>query len=256
MFQPTYEHPQDVCQWPDCDRKPTARGLCQRDYMRAKRCGTLAQFTAPARLCAECGIDFETGSRAFNRFCSRGCQRANVDAERVAARAADLVGRACAWCGAEMPTDLRGDAIHCSDLCRSARWYAENAEHVQSLVRAWRAANPDRLSESEHRRRARVYATAIGPIDYQRVWERDTGCCWICEKPVDRGLRYPDPMSRSWDHVIPLAAGGSHTMSNIALSHLFCNISKHAKVLDRRPAWARLEDPDARESEALAAQPA
>lgn len=255
MSQPT-DTTTATCQWPDCDRSVYARGLCARDYARAAKANRLAEFIAPPRVCAHCGAVFATGSRGFNRFCSRDCQRASVEAERLAARAADLEGRTCAWCGTDLPTGHRSDAWHCSTTCQQAHWYAENEEHVQARTRAWRLANHDRRSESEHRRRARIYATAVGPIDYAAVWDRDGGCCWICEAAVDRSLRHPDPLSRSWDHVVPLIAGGTHTMDNVALSHLVCNTSKRAKVLDRKPVWAGEEVPDADESATLVAEPA
>lgn len=242
MAQPTDERPHvATCQWPDCDSAGIiARGLCRRDYQRAKREGRLSEFSAPPRTCAECGETFRTGSRAFNRFCSRECQRAKVDAERVAARAADLIGRACAWCGVEMPTDLRGDAIHCSVKCQQT--------HCHAL-------NPERARDRSHRRRARLRRTTSAPIDYAAVWEREEGCCWLCRQPVDRALAHPDPLSRSWDHVIPLAAGGAHSMANLALAHLFCNISKHARLPDTFPAWwPGEEDSDAGKAH-LVAQP-
>ncbi|MGV8973360.1 MAG: HNH endonuclease [Rhodoglobus sp.] len=44
-------------------------------------------------------------------------------------------------------------------------------------------------------------------------------------------------MRRSLDHIIPLARGGWHAMDNVALAHLRCNITKHAKILDRMPRW-------------------
>jgi len=88
-----------------------------------------------------------------------------------------------------------------------------------------------------------MYGSAVECIDYQAVWDRDNGCCWICGEAVDPSLKFPHPMSKSWDHVIPVSKLGSHTMDNIALSHLRHNLSKKDRVLARRPAWAGEEEP-------------
>lgn len=101
----------------------------------------------------------------------------------------------------------------------------------------WKAANRQAALASEHRRRARKLGARNEPIDVAEVWSRDGGCCWICGVAVDPNAAPTDPMRRSLDHVIPLAAGGWHAMDNVALSHLRCNIKKRAKVPDRLPAW-------------------
>jgi len=47
---------------------------------------------------------------------------------------------------------------------------------------------------------------------------------------VDPSLKYPDPMSVSLDHIVPVSLGGMHAMSNVQCSHLFCNLSKNNRV--------------------------
>lgn len=70
-------------------------------------------------------------------------------------------------------------------------------------------------------------AAAIGPIDFDALW---TGVCGICGLPMDREVRWPDPMSKSIDHIIPLSKGGSHTQENLAWAHLGCNVRKGVRV--------------------------
>jgi 5-methylcytosine-specific restriction endonuclease McrA len=43
---------------------------------------------------------------------------------------------------------------------------------------------------------------------------------------VDKALTYPDLMSQSLDHVVPLAEGGLHTYANTRIAHLTCNITR------------------------------
>ena len=48
---------------------------------------------------------------------------------------------------------------------------------------------------------------------------------------VDKDLMWPDPMSASLDHIVPLSRGGTHTLDNVQLAHLACNERKHNSKL-------------------------
>lgn len=226
-----------TCQWPDCERSDViARGLCSRCYRRAGRAGTLEDFEAPMRSCGFCGTEFETGKNGKHAYCSLECQRAGVRKRREDARKAAC--KPCSECGGLIAHTQRRDARYCSVACQQAAWYRQNKDAVKRRARAWKLENRDIAKDSDHRRRALARGSSVGSIDYAAVWTRDAGRCWICGFEVDPSLEYPHPMYRSWDHVVPITAGGPHTMDNIALSHLRCNLSKKDKVLARRPAWA------------------
>lgn len=127
------------------------------------------------------------------------------------------------------------------------RWAAENAEHLAAAKQAWSKANRDRVNElrdpeitrrwrrlnadahreAQARRRAAKQDTAIGPIDLDALW---TGVCGICRTSLDRQLLWPDPMSRSLDHIVPLSRSGTHTQDNLQWTHLRCNVSKGARL--------------------------
>ena len=62
------------------------------------------------------------------------------------------------------------------------------------------------------------------------VFERDDWLCGLCGEPVDKDLAWPDPTSASLDHIIPLSRGGAHTLDNVQLAHLVCNIRKNNQV--------------------------
>ena len=227
-----------TCAWEECERTDIlARGLCTRCIKRAKRAGILEKFSAPVRVCRHCGGEFRTGKNGKLSYCSPTCAADFAAAKRIARRIETLT-RPCAECGEVIDHTRRSDAAHCSTECQQAVWYRENDAMLKARAAAWKIDNRDMAKDSDHRRRAAMRGSATGPIDYVKVWDRDGGCCWICRKPVDQTLTYPDPMYRSWDHVIPVIKGGSHTMENVALSHLVCNTSKKSKILDRLPAWA------------------
>lgn len=55
--------------------------------------------------------------------------------------------------------------------------------------------------------------------------------CGICGKPVDKRLKYPNPMSAVIDHIIPVAKGGHPSaMENLQLAHWSCNRQKSDKM--------------------------
>jgi predicted nucleic acid-binding Zn ribbon protein len=87
-------------------------------------------------------------------------------------------------------------------------------------------------STSRHARRMRMVGPdgTIEPIDPVEVYCRDNWTCQLCNELIDATLTWPDPGSASLDHIIPLAALGSHTYDNVQAAHLGCNIRKGARV--------------------------
>lgn len=55
--------------------------------------------------------------------------------------------------------------------------------------------------------------------------------CALCGMPLDKTLKYPDPMSISIDHIIPIALGGKSTLGNLQATHLICNKNKGKKII-------------------------
>lgn len=59
-------------------------------------------------------------------------------------------------------------------------------------------------------------------------------CCGICGKPVDKSIKYPDPLSPVIDHIIPVAKGGHPSdIENLQLAHFYCNRQKSDKLFSK-----------------------
>jgi hypothetical protein len=139
----------------------------------------------------------------------------------------------------------------------SERWNDENREHLAEMKRQWYEANRDRIlerirtdeavrearrdaarqsrertrdarAERQRRRRVDKLGLRVEDVDIEALW---TGRCGLCEGELDPGLRHPDPLSKSLDHIIPLALGGTHEASNLQWAHLVCNVRKGARSI-------------------------
>lgn len=53
--------------------------------------------------------------------------------------------------------------------------------------------------------------------------------CHICGAAIAYELRWPDPMCFVVDHIVPIAKGGKHDLSNAAAAHAACNSKKRAR---------------------------
>lgn len=74
------------------------------------------------------------------------------------------------------------------------------------------------------------------------ILRRTATVCALCGMPLDKRLKYPDPMSISIDHIIPVALGGRSTIDNLQATHLICNKVKGKKVLSQLKPSQELTD--------------
>jgi 5-methylcytosine-specific restriction endonuclease McrA len=121
------------------------------------------------------------------------------------------------------------------------RRYHANPEAFRARLKVYRTAHAAKLSAARcvrsrteramlrsransAIRRARKRAATVGMVDLRAIYERDGGHCHICERPV--------PLERThFDHVIPLAKGGAHSMENIRAACRSCNDRKLHRLL-------------------------
>lgn len=172
-----------------------------------------------SKVCTRCLLDkdpseFGRDARMRDGFFSycRGCASAGRAAWRAANRDRERETRS-AWLAAN--PDYYKD------------WNGRNAHRNREYSKRYAEAHPEVNAEQSRRRRARERGAAVGDVDVDVLW---TGLCALCAEVVDRNLSWPDPMSKSLDHIVPLARGGAHAQDNLQWAHLVCNMRKGARV--------------------------
>lgn len=167
--------------------------------------------------------------------------------------------RTCARCGAGKVLQAQGtnSRAFCSAcraearLARQRRYRESHRPQLQIVGREYQRKRRQRddeyvererqriraLAGSEHLRRIRKrsydkHAETLRARRRQRrlirreaIYDRDRGLCHLCGLPV--------PWSEyEVDHVVPVARGGSHEMSNLAATHRGCNRHKSARLVE------------------------
>lgn len=124
----------------------------------------------------------------------------------------DATTVACAICGDQFTyVRVTKARLYCSKSCRKKG-------------ATWRRP----AGYENHRARAKAAGVAYAPIVKTSIYARDGWICGICGQAVDSATPWPDPMSASLDHVVPLSKGGPHLPHNVRLAHLWCNSERGA----------------------------
>lgn len=208
-----------TCTVEGCDNLKRARGLCSTHYNQLHQPDRHRPRLVPCVMCGKEVLRAGGGGRKAGAVCSDQCRawlrygycvlpldhwarwygRTSPWSAPVAPP--DLSPRACLWCGV-LFTPSRVTQVLCSVACKS---------------RAKRA-----------RRRARKYA-ATGTYTWTEVthvWLHIGKVCAYCHEPTTQ----IEP-----DHVIPLARGGSNSITNILPSCQRCNGDKRELLIHE---WA------------------
>lgn len=84
----------------------------------------------------------------------------------------------------------------------------------------------DFYREQAKRDRDAQYINQRTPAFRRRIYFAGNGICGICGEWIDLREKWPSKKSFSVDHIVPRAAGGSHSFSNLQPAHLGCNERK------------------------------
>ena len=111
---------------------------------------------------------------------------------------------------------------------RGRKWHNANKEKCAVTYAKWKRENPDVIkdhwADTGKRKRALLKSVKVEIFKAEEIYERDGWICQLCRKKVNKKLRFPDPLSRSLDHIIPLSLGGTHERKNVQLTHYKCNV--------------------------------
>lgn len=202
---------------PSNSRKKFCNRKCRIHWQTKKNSIIAAERRSHTLLvCPECGVEFTPANNLHQEYCSPDCRKKHNGHESKT--------KTCSVNGCARPMIARG---MCS--MHYKRWLRSQGK----LQEPWN----ERRRKNYERRRARKKSNGIvEDFENVEIFERDNWVCGICGLKVDKSLRYPDPMSASLDHRIPLSKGGSHTRSNVQCSHLRCNVSKNARLFKSQPS--------------------
>lgn len=190
--------------------KPTRRGgrchVCQVQRVKTRRCVRLLVCADP-----DCDVVLVRAPR-------QGRNPKWCDSHRRRPGGRDNLSRECSEVGCSRPTRARG-------LC-SMHWKRVRAGEVGWPKQEWSDARKSRW----HARRVVIEASAE-IVTVEMIVARDGVACRGCGEMVDFSIEWPHPLSKSIDHVVPIACGGTHVLSNCQLMHLGCNSSKGARFV-------------------------
>ena len=232
-----------TCAWPECERPTWGRGLCERDYQRARK---VKDFIAPwgswadgrSRVSAPCRWpDCSTMKMVGNGLCRTHYHRAYRLGDFKSPWTAweKLHPTSCVWPECEdaiyarrfcvthyYRADLLGDfdepwhawAERLSRACLycGGRFTAVSTRQAycsKTCARyGWTRANPERHERYARANRAKRRALVRG-VDAERVTVDDIRLrsgddCYICGEKINFRLTHPHPKSPSIDHVVPL----------------------------------------------------
>jgi 5-methylcytosine-specific restriction endonuclease McrA len=187
-------------------------GRYEQEFAALRR-RTAERQAANAQHCPYCGDPMTNVRR---KQCGKPeCKRA-FNAERMRKWQRDYQAEHGQW---------YRQANYADQQCEYSRRRREELGH-------WRVHYPAAAAAGDARRRMRMeqarQAEAVVPAE---VHARDGWTCRLCGLPIDPEVAWPDPMSASVDHIVPLSRGGLHSMINVQSAHLGCNSSKRDRVI-------------------------
>lgn len=207
-----------MCKYEDCTKHQYLSGLCKAHYSASKYKAKLAK----QKNCLHCGTNFidVTGKR---KFCSIKCSntyRARAKGVEPYPYIKEVICKNCKCTFKPRKTEF---STFCSRDCS----IAYQTKHGKKSGNAWESQKT-----CAARRKRRMKANGFERINKTKVFERDKWICHICGCKTPKSKRGTIEMDApEVDHIIPLAAGGSHTYSNVACACKRCNIKKSTKPL-------------------------
>ncbi len=142
------------------------------------------------------------------------------------------------------------DKTRAKQIAWARRWKANNPDRARAGAKAWRAANPEKVSifkaRGDAKRRATLQNAGSFTLEEWNALLDATGhkcvCCGVPE--ADALYCYRGGTARfghlTRDHIKPLCKGGDNRISNLQPTCLRCNTSKNDKHINYLPAHLQI----------------
>lgn len=104
-----------------------------------------------------------------------------------------------------------------------------NKKKIAELKKAYQRKYPEKQRNISRKYRALKRGSNHETYTEAYIFERDGWICQFCGRKINKRLKWPNPLSKSIDHIIPLSKGGDDSPINVQAAHLRCNIMKQAQ---------------------------
>lgn len=174
--------------------------------------------------CNNCGAKF-TSKRKNSKYCnSDECTKERIRIYQYILKNGKT-NKTCKECKKEFEFYKSKYSSFCSDACSNS-----------NIKKRTKESNKKRKSlglkeKDNHRKRAKKYNTKYeNGITISKLKERDGDKCLICNKKVlKNNVSGYHKLNATVGHIIAMCNGGNHTMQNVQLECMECNIKKGTK---------------------------
>lgn len=189
---------------------PAEGRACKLNWQRCLECSRWYVRRGHTRTCPDAVCVERHGAAATTE--EQLERRRQYGRDRYAAVLAIAVTRQprimdCEECGQPFESLRAGDLKYCSRQCGS------------------------RASKRTRRHRIRTAPLPAESFTLREIADRDDWRCHLCGDEVPKSGGPHDLDGPTLDHLHPVALGGAHTRSNVALAHRLCNSLRGAKPL-------------------------
>jgi len=195
---------------------------------------------AGPRPCEGCGTTFVPTAKASARFCTAACagiQQSKWNRIHWPASRIWIASCSCGLARVFRTQKRTWTCGSCAEVGPPPRRCTECGTTYRSPQPAQRYCSPQcsrRRHGHDAKARRRAQSRSGGePAARMRIYERDGWRCQICGRKVKRNATVPDPRAPTLDHIIPLAAGGTHEPANVQCACFICNARKGDRGTDQ-----------------------